>query len=111
MQELYFKVQGSAPEPYEVSFIRRAQNNLSAFCTCPAGEKGQYCKHRINILAGITTGIVSMNEADVKTVTSWLPGTDIERAIIKMIALEKEAEKIKLALSAAKRDVAKSMRD
>jgi len=111
MHELYFKVQGSAPEPYEVTFIRRSENNLSAFCTCLAGEKGQYCKHRINILSGITTGIVSMNEADVKTVISWLPGTDIESAIVKMIALEKEAEKIKMALSAAKRDVAKSMRD
>ena len=111
MQEIRFLVQGSAPEPYEVAFIKRTDNNLSAYCTCPAGENGQYCKHRFNILAGITKGIVSQNEADVNTVISWLSGTDVEVAIEKMHILEKEADKIKAALASAKRDVAKAMRD
>jgi len=111
MQEMRFKVQGSALEPYEVVFVKRSEKNLSAYCSCPAGENGQYCKHRFNILAGITKGIVSRNEADVKTVQSWLPGTDVETAIEKMRELEKEAEKIKKALSSAKKDVAKAMRD
>ncbi len=111
MQEIRFKVQGSASEPYEVVFVKRSEKNLSAYCSCPAGENGQYCKHRFNILAGITKGIVSRNEADVKTVQSWLPGTDVEAAIAKMRELEKEAERIKKALSSAKKGIAKSMRD
>ena len=111
MQEIRFLVQGSAPEPYEVSFVKRTKNNLSAYCTCPAGENGQYCKHRFNILAGVTKGIVNLNEADVDRVTNWLPGTDVEVAIENMRMLEKEAEKIKLALATAKKEVAKTMRD
>jgi len=47
-----FSVQGSAPEPYHVLF-RRNGANLSAYCTCPAGENGMYCKHRIRILQGL----------------------------------------------------------
>lgn len=111
MQEIRFEVQGSAPDPYGVVFVKRSDKNLSAYCSCPAGENGQYCKHRFNILAGVTKGIVSGNETDVKVIQSWLLGTDLELAINKMRDLEKEAEKIKQALSSAKKDVAKAMRD
>jgi hypothetical protein len=111
MQEISFKVQGSAVEPYDVVFIKRSDSNLSAYCSCQAGENGQYCKHRFNILAGIKKGIVSDNIRDVAVVQSWLPGTDIEKAIFKMQELEIEAEKIKKELSVAKKEVAKAMRD
>ena len=111
MQEITFEVQGSAAEPYFVVFVRRSDTNLSAYCSCPAGENGQYCKHRFNILDGVTKGIVSNNLDDVKVVQSWLPGTDVEAALIKMRELEAEAAKLKKALSAAKKEVAKAMRD
>ena len=68
MEEIFFLVQGSAEEPYKVTF-RKTGNNLSAYCTCPAGENGQHSKHRMNILRGITSGIVSGNEAKVQVVT------------------------------------------
>lgn len=111
MQEILFEVQGSAIEPYGVVFVKRTDNNLSAFCSCPAGENGQYCKHRFNILEGLSKGIVSNNLNDVKIVQSWLSGTDVEKALIKMRELEAEAERIKKALSAAKMEFARAMRD
>ncbi|MGB4335971.1 MAG: SWIM zinc finger family protein [Chromatiaceae bacterium] len=111
MKEISFKVQGSAPEPYGVVFAKRSDTNLSAYCSCPAGENGQYCKHRFNIFDGITKGIVSDNLEDVKVVQSWLSGTDVEVALIKMRELEAEAARINKELSAAKKIVAKSMRD
>ena len=111
MQKISFEVQGSAAEPYRVVFVKKSETNLSAYCSCPAGENGQYCKHRFSILAGLTKGIVSDNLEDVKIVQSWLPGTDVDEAIQKMRALEFEAAKIKKELSAAKKAVAKAMRD
>ena len=111
MQEISFEVQGSASEPYHVVFIKKSDTNLSAICSCPAGKNGQYCKHRFNILDGITKGIVSKNLENVKIIQSWLPGTDIEEAVVKMRNLESEAAKIKKELSAAKKLVAKAMRD
>ncbi|MEE8342529.1 MAG: SWIM zinc finger family protein [Gammaproteobacteria bacterium] len=111
MKKIAFEVQGSASMPYEVVFVRRSDTNLSAYCSCPAGENGQYCKHRFSILDGAPKGIVSDNIEQVQIVRSWLPGTDIEIAMIKMRALESEAEKVKKALSAAKKEVARAMRD
>lgn len=111
MEELTFEVQGSAKEPYGVVFVRRSPTNLSAYCSCPAGENGQYCKHRFAILDGIQKSIVSSNADEVKIVQSWLSGTDVERALLKMRSLEKEAAKIKKELSSAKKDLARAMRD
>jgi hypothetical protein len=105
-----FLVQGSASEPYKVTF-KKSGNNLSAYCTCPAGENGMYCKHRFNILGGSTKGVVSSNLPDVQVVTSWLLGTDIEAAIKAVKVLEKEEERIKLELSAAKKVLARAMLD
>jgi uncharacterized Zn finger protein len=52
MDKASFLVQGSAAEPYKVIFKLRDDKNLSAYCTCQAGQKGTHCKHRINILRG-----------------------------------------------------------
>lgn len=111
MEELAFEVRGSAPEPYAVVFVRRSPTNLSAYCSCPAGENGQYCKHKFAILDGIQKSIVSANVDDVKIVQSWLPGTDVEQALSRMRDLEQKAAAIKKELSLAKKDLARSMRD
>ena len=111
MEEAVFSVQGSAANPYQVHFVKYEDNNLSAYCDCPAGSNGQCCKHRFNILAGQTKGIVSPNKREVAKVQSWLPGSDVETALTKMRGLEAEQERIKKALSAAKKDVARAMRD
>lgn len=111
MDEVSFKVRGSASDPYRVKFVKRSSENLSAYCTCPAGENGQYCKHRFSILDGKTDGIVSENTDQVKIIISWLPGTDLEVALNEMKRLEVEAAKVKKELSAAKKEVAKAMRD
>lgn len=108
METLEFLVQGSAAEPYRVSF-RRDGADLSGYCTCPAGENGMYCKHRIRILHGLIEAIVSDNTNDVITVAGWLAGTDVETALQTVTSLENEAARIKNALSAAKRVLAKCL--
>jgi hypothetical protein len=110
MDELRFLVQGSAEAPYRVTFQKKG-NNLSAYCTCPAGDNGQYCKHRFNILGGITDGIVSSNEQDAKIVESWLPGTDVEAAWNEVMDAEEKFESAKRELSAAKKRLAGAFRD
>jgi len=110
MKELIFLVQGSAKEPYKVTF-QKDGNNLSAYCTCAAGDNGQSCKHRFKILGGITAGIVSANEPDVEIVTTWLSGTDVESALNDVMNAEEQFEIAKLKLSAAKKQLAKVFRD
>lgn len=104
-----FLVQGSAEEPYEVEF-QKDGDNLNCYCTCPAGQNGMYCKHRFNILKGISKGIVSDNAAEVPEVASWLPGTDVAAAIVTVENIEQEAAAIKKKLSTAKKALATAMR-
>jgi uncharacterized Zn finger protein len=108
METLEFLVQGSASEPYRVLF-RRDGANLSGYCTCPAGENGMYCKHRIRILHGLVEAVVSDNGTDVGIVASWLAGTDVETALQTVTLLEGEAERIKRELSAAKKALAQCL--
>jgi hypothetical protein len=70
-----------------------------------------FCKHRIRILRGSTEDIVSQNQADVQTVARWLAGTDVDRALRTVEELELEAEKIKKAISSAKKVLARALVD
>jgi len=110
MKEFILFVQGSATEPYKVTF-RKKDNNLSAYCSCPAGVNGQYCKHRFNILGGLSDGIVSGNGDDIAIVASWLPATDVENAMNDVMDAEEQFENAKLKLSTAKKLLAKAFRD
>lgn len=110
IKKIIFFVQGSALEPYKVTFKKNG-DNLSAYCTCPAGMNGQYCKHRFRILEGSTDGIVSNNSDDVTIVKSWLSGSDVETALLEVTEIEKAFLKAKKDLSIAKKKLARSMRD
>ena len=110
MPRISFLVQGAAPNPYEVTFVKDSAN-LTALCTCPAGENGQYCKHRFRILSGSPEGIVSDNQAEVRTVESWLLGTDIEAALKQVKEAEAVFEKAEKELVKLKRRLARAMRN
>lgn len=110
MPELRFQIQGSAPSPYDVTFVNRGDGNLSAYCTCPAGENGQYCKHRFGILNGDTKAIVSGNEHEVRLVVEWLAGSDIEVALQELSLAERELDRAKKEVSRVKKTLAQAMR-
>lgn len=109
--EISFLVQGSAKEPYLVRFINRGGGNISAYCTCPAGENGMYCKHRTRIITGDTEGIVGGNVPLVKDIQRWIVGSNIEKAMAVVQEREKDLANAKKLLSQAKKEVAKAMMD
>ena len=93
-----FEVQGSSSEPYIVTFGIEG-DNFSAHCTCPAGKKGQYCKHRFSLM-----------ESDPE-VKAWIQGSDVDEALSSLAEAEHELAQIKKHVSAAKKAVAAAMRD
>jgi hypothetical protein len=110
MERIIFLVQGSAKEPYEVEF-KKENNNLSAFCNCPAGVNRLYCKHRLNIMMGLDIGIVSQNKGDARRIKTWLVGTDVEKALNDVAEKEEIFERVKQELSVAKKRLAITLRD
>lgn len=109
MDVVEFLVRGSAREPYRVTFVKQGQN-LEARCSCPAGENGQHCKHRIRILRGDRSGLEGGGPDGLELVQQWLAGSALEQALNELGRAEQESDRAKRALSAAKRNVAKAMR-
>lgn len=110
MNPIVFLVQGSANEPYSVSFSIDGKN-ISARCTCPAGGPSSQCKHRIRILQGNADSVVSNNKEQVNEVASWLEGSDVEKALTELRNAEASFEKAKAHLAACKRMLGKSLSD
>jgi uncharacterized Zn finger protein len=109
-KEIRFLVQGSEAEPYSVVFGKTG-TNLTATCTCKAGERGQHCKHRTRILLGETTGIVSDNAEDVPEIQDWLNGSDVEQAMIELRKAERDLEEAKKRVSLLKKRLSRSLVD
>ena len=110
MEEINFLIQGSAPEPYEVTFLWDG-SKLNALCTCPAGQNGQYCKHRIGILENTPSDIVSDNSESITQVLSWLEGTALESALSEYRQADEAFSDGKKPSSAAKKRLARAMRE
>ncbi len=104
MEQTTIKVAGSATEPYELTFIKDG-DSLTALCTCPAGEFGNICKHRIDVLDGKTAAISGDYDNEVTRVREWLIGTDVESALSEL----RTAEQAGADLVAAKRKLARAM--
>lgn len=110
MYEAAFLVQGSASEPYNVVF-RKDGVNFTARCSCPAGDVGQCCKHRLKIIVGDPDGIVSGNLSDVSAVQNWIAGTDVEQALRDLQDAERKLEEAKQLVSTKKKQLAKCLID
>ncbi len=54
---------------------------LNAECDCPAGVYGNFCQHRLKLLRGNGSEIVSDNENQLEEVVKNLPGTRLDAAL------------------------------
>jgi uncharacterized Zn finger protein len=106
--EIQFRVQGSSPDPYLITFIKDG-DGLVATCTCAAGEVGQSCKHRLAILSGDASAVVSKNGSDAELVASWLPGTPLASALEALANAERQLEDAKRGVSTAKRRLSQAL--
>jgi uncharacterized Zn finger protein len=110
MQEIVFKVKGSAIDPYIVRFVNSGDDQITAFCSCPAGINGQYCKHRFSIMRGQLKSVVSGGDTEVGIVHQWLDGTKLREAFLEMDALQVEADRVNRSLARVKKAVSQIMR-
>lgn len=102
MESIQFLVQGSAKDPYELTFSRDG-NVVTATCTCRAGDNGTYCKHRQTIFDGKGAGVVSENQQQVATVASWWPNSNLAAHYSEIIAAENNLKRAEQDLGKAKK--------
>ena len=103
-----FLVQGSEALPYQVVFTKNG-TDLKADCSCRAGIHKILCKHRLSLLNGDKSAVVSENGDQVAEVASWLVGTTVGEAISKVVSLEAEKKALEAKIKNAKKLVAKAL--
>jgi uncharacterized Zn finger protein len=102
-ENLSFEVMStSTGEIYHVSVVRNGAN-LTCTCTCPAGQKGTACKHRLGILSGSSSGVTGGDINRIESIPGLTQGTDVETALINVSALEEQIAALKNQLKTAKK--------
>ena len=110
-ENLYFEVMStSTGEIYNVSVVRNGAN-LTCTCTCPAGQKGTACKHRLGILSGSSTGVTGGDINRIESIPGIMQGTDVESALINVSTLEDQIAALKKQITAAKKALGRTLDD
>lgn len=79
-ETIEFFIQGSAANPYRVLFWREG-NNVKSSCNCQAGKNGLACKHRLGLIDGDITNLVSSSADGLNKLLKIVEGSDVGAAI------------------------------
>jgi hypothetical protein len=108
MNDLNFEVLGSNGAIYELSFVTR--DGVTAFlCSCEAGRCGIHCKHRINLVEGDTSAVLSENPRDIALLVHAIGDTPIGVALETLRLAERQQETAKKKVTAAKKTLAAAL--
>lgn len=107
--KIHFKVASSSgPDLYDVVAEASAQR-LSMRCNCVAGSLAQTCKHRLSLLAGDVTAVVTVVNGRAEDLAAFRGDTPIGRRLAEIAALEAEQEAIKRRIKAAKKALGREL--
>jgi hypothetical protein len=104
----FVEVYGSKGNLYRVSFDRAA-SGVRVQCTCKAGVNGQFCRHRIALLAGdrsMMVDVLAMQTLD--DVLSWPEFVSIKTEISKLKEVQDQIEGLEKVKASLRRVVAKA---
>jgi hypothetical protein len=89
----------------EVYFLKAYETHAGVrfTCSCPAGENGQHCTHRIALANGDTSRLVQPNDVAVKALITMLSTTSIPQTVKRIVELEQIAASIKKEISDEKK--------
>lgn len=109
MRRVEFTVRGMRGDLYTCTFERDG-DNLNAFCTCPDGHAGNYCKHRFALIDGNQNIVVSNNAEEVDDLPEMIAGTDVETALVALSEAAENYQQAETQLTEAQHELARAMR-
>lgn len=107
MRALEFVVKGSRGDFYTVRAFREG-GNLTMTCTCRAGEVGIHCKHRLSLLMGDVSRLISENEEDVERLRELHADSDVEHYVEQLHAAEEELKVLQAKVKALRKALGRS---
>jgi len=102
----------STGEPYNVEFLVES-GKLSVFCNCKAGQFGQLCKHKTELLAGNRARLFDETEAHLlDQLQAVVSRADQLRQLSSRVAeSEKTIRREQAALKAIKKELATKLKN
>ena len=94
----------SSAEMYDVT-LKNENGIFSLNCTCRAGIHKMICKHRVDLLNGDVSRLIS--EKDIQTAREFLDNIEsgkVDSLFSELSVIEKEIEKLNKRKSKAKKD-------
>lgn len=107
-----FAKASSRDEPYAVKFTL-SDGTLSVWCNCPAGDRGQLCKHKRALVNNEPAMLYDENAQlnDLRQVNKWVQSTELPQIIQEIKTIEKDIEKAKRFLKSMKGKAERLMRN
>ena len=106
MKNLTISVVSDSGNFYNVTF-KKADDVFTSSCNCTAGEHGQICKHRLNILNGDLSGTRDIKRDDILAMLTWFKETRAEEALKQLNSAQNELEQAKKRLASAKKQLSR----
>lgn len=105
--ELYFEVEGSRGDIYEI-VASDEDGHLTITCECGDSRTGNGCKHRAALIRGDDDALISDNYEEVHVLIQAVQGTDIAKLGAEVSRLIMEADRVQSELRRIRSDIAKA---
>lgn len=98
----------SSGNTYDITAIEN-EGRISLQCSCAAGEKGSFCKHRLQILTGNYSGVTG----DIEEVKAILSTDAVKKFTVEYLStlktLEADEKRIKMAIADHKKKFSRAL--
>lgn len=103
-------ISSSHDDCYLVTFTKHENDLLTIWCTCPAGHRGQFCKHKRALTLSDTSMLYDSGQTeDLSRAKEWVQTSDYPELLRELKELEDAKEETTNQLKAKKEKIAKCM--
>lgn len=105
-------ISSSRDDPYLVTFTKHDDGLLTIWCTCPAGQRGQLCKHKSAFALCDTSMLYDSSQTeDLERAIGWIQASDYPELLRELQEIEDKKVSTEKRLKAIKDKIAKCMSD
>ena len=104
---LLVEVRGSEGDIYQVSFSKDT-TGVNVQCSCKAGQIGQFCRHRLSLLAGDKSAMVDTSkESALAEALSWSEFASVKANVSELKKVGVQIETLKKVEASLKKKIAR----
>lgn len=98
-------------EPNEVVFTRE-EEKLTIACSCPEGNQGRICEHKVRLAANDHLMLVNpMQTRDLHEAHIWVIQSSVSDLILRLFDLRSDPDQDEEMLRQTEREIAAAMKD